>query len=180
MRPAHPVIPSLAVLLITLAGGPVLARPAQQMDLEATPTVGDPPAPAALVEQKKSSTWEFGIEAHAGYGGVASLSASAGGVQVHGLAAGGAIAVTWALSRSFHGGIRLGGIVACAPELGQAWRHPPSQCCATGADTATEESPHLPRQPRLDKLTPTSYQPRRSPPRVGRNKLLPDAFTDET
>ena len=110
------VIPSLAALLISLSGGPAMAMPVQYLDREPPPAAEAPPAPpAAEVEQAGqggSATWEVRLEAHGGYGGVTNLSASTGGVQVHGAAAGGAMVVTWPLSGLVHGGVRLGGFAA--------------------------------------------------------------------
>ena len=88
---APSVTPYLAALIISLVGVPVLA-------------------------QSGDRSWEVRLEAHGGYGGVTNLSASTGGVQVHGPAASGAVAVTWPLSGRVHGGVRIG----CVLGLGMA------------------------------------------------------------
>lgn len=102
---------SVPALLISLLSGPVLAQPVQELDPEYPLSAGKSPAPLARVEQEESRTWELRVEAHGGYGGVTNLSASTGGVQVHGPAVGGALALTWPLSERLHAGVRLGCMV---------------------------------------------------------------------
>lgn len=113
MSKIQTVIPSLAALLMVTISSPALAQPIQYLDYEPAPTTSAPPAPpSANVEKEGAPSWEARLEAHAGYGGVTNLSASTGGVQVHGPAVGGAMVVTWPLSGRVYGGVRLGGIVA--------------------------------------------------------------------